>query len=100
MIRGVVERRPPPSASALVIGDLTRGSGRFNLGQGVVGTAVGVGAACSNLLAGVVARSAGFNASFVTLAAIALCALLLFAVAMPETRGGTKRCSIPAPVVA
>jgi hypothetical protein len=33
----------------LMIGDLTRGSGRFNLGQGIAMTAVGIGAAFSNL---------------------------------------------------
>ena len=36
----------------LVVADLTRGTGRFNLGQGIVGTAVGIGASLSATLAG------------------------------------------------
>jgi predicted MFS family arabinose efflux permease len=75
----------------LVVGDLTRGSGHFNLGLGIVATAVGIGAAFSNLLAGAVAGSAGYNAGFVTLGAVSLAALLLFALAMPETRPGPRR---------
>lgn len=70
----------------LTIGDLTRGSGRFNLGQGIAMTAVGTGAAFSNLLAGAVAKHAGYAAGFLTLGGIAALALLLFATAMTETR--------------
>ncbi len=70
----------------LMIGDLTRGSGRFNLGQGIAATAVGAGAAFSNLLAGTVAKHAGYASSFITLAAIAALALALFASSMRETR--------------
>jgi MFS family permease len=75
----------------LMVGDLTRGSGHFNLGLGIVATAVGLGAACSNLLAGMVAKSAGYNSSFLTLSAIAALALLMFAAAMPETRRAAPR---------
>jgi len=70
----------------LMVSDLTRGSGRFNLALGVSAVAVGAGAALSNLLAGAVASAGGYGMSFVTLAAIAAAALLLFGVAMPETR--------------
>ncbi|SIN98221.1 Predicted arabinose efflux permease, MFS family [Singulisphaera sp. GP187] len=71
--------------SVLVVADLTRGTGRFNLTQGALATATGVGAGLSNLLAGFVVKAAGFNAGFVTLAAIAAAALVFFAYAMPET---------------
>ena len=36
----------------LVIADLTRGTGHFNLGQGIVGTATGIGASLSATFAG------------------------------------------------
>jgi MFS family permease len=72
--------------SVLVVADLTKGTGRFNLTQGAVATATGVGAGLSNLLTGFVVKAAGFNAGFVTLAAIAGGAALFFALAMPETR--------------
>ena len=75
----------------LVISDLTRGSGHFNLGLGILATALGSGAALSNLLAGLVVRHAGYAEGFATLAAIAVMALGLFWTAMPETRGGGGR---------
>ena len=31
----------------LVVADLTRGTGHFNLGQGIIGTATGIGASLS-----------------------------------------------------
>jgi MFS family permease len=75
--------------SVLVVADLTKGTGRFNLRQGVLATATGIGAGLSNLLAGFVVKEAGFDAGFMTLAAIAGAATLFFALAMPETmRGG------------
>jgi predicted MFS family arabinose efflux permease len=71
----------------LVIADLTRGTGRFNLMQGALATATGLGAALSNVLTGAVVQAAGFDAGFLTLALIAAAALLFFALAVPETRG-------------
>ena len=44
-----------------------------------------MGAGLSNLLAGFVVKEAGFDAGFITLAAIAGAATLFFALAMPET---------------
>ena len=43
--------------SVLVVTDLTKGTGRFNVTQGAPNTAIGIGAALSNLLAGFVVRS-------------------------------------------
>jgi predicted MFS family arabinose efflux permease len=71
--------------SVLVVADLTKGTGRFNLTQGAIATAVGIGASLSNLLTGFVVQQAGYNAGFLTLAAIATVALTVFWLLMPET---------------
>jgi MFS family permease len=70
----------------VVIADLTKGSGRFNVSQGAVATTQGLGAALSATLAGSVIVWAGYSASFLTLAAIAVAGLVLYLVAMPETK--------------
>jgi len=36
----------------LIIADITRGTGRFNLAQGIMGTAIGIGASFSTTFAG------------------------------------------------
>lgn len=71
--------------SVLIVADLTKGTGRFNITQGAINTAVGIGASLSNLLTGFVVQQAGYNAGFLTLAAIATVALGVFGVLMPET---------------
>jgi MFS family permease len=73
--------------SVLVVADLTKGTGRFNLTQGALATATGIGAGVSNVLAGFVVREAGFDAGFITLSLIAAAAALFFAWFMPETQG-------------
>jgi len=70
----------------LVVADLTRGTGRFNLGQGILGTATGIGASLSATLAGYVTDRFGFGAAFGTLAIIALAGFTLVWFLMPETR--------------
>jgi len=70
----------------LVVADTTRGTGHFNLAQGVVGTAVGIGAALSTTIAGYLTDWFGSSTAFLGLAGIATLALLLVLVAMPETR--------------
>ncbi|MGH6795944.1 MAG: MFS transporter [Methylocella sp.] len=71
----------------LIVADLTRGTGRFNLAQGAVITAQGIGAALSTSLAGLVVVHAGFSAAFLVLAGIAASGFLLYFFGMPETRG-------------
>ena len=71
--------------SVLVVADLTRGTGRFNLTQGALATATGLGAGLSNLVAGFIVKEVGFDAGFITLALIAAASTLFFALAMPET---------------
>lgn len=70
----------------LVVADVTRGTGRFNLAQGLVATCQGAGASASGLAAGVLVDHAGYGATFLALGAAALAALGVFAAAMPETR--------------
>ena len=70
----------------LVVADITRGSGRFNLGLGVVGSAVGIGASLSTALAGYAIDRFGSTVTFCALAALALCGLTLLGLLLPETR--------------
>lgn len=69
----------------LVIADVTRESGRFNLALGFAGAAVGLGAAAGNVVAGQVADMAGRPTAFLILAAAGVAATLLLAFALPET---------------
>ena len=50
--------------TALVIADLTNGTGRFNLAQGVVGTLSGVGASLSTSISGLIVGRFGDVAGF------------------------------------
>ena len=63
-----------------------RGTGRFNVAQGMTVLAVGAGAAVSNLVAGFIVGRFGYSAGFLTLASIAIGALIFFATFMPEVR--------------
>jgi len=72
--------------SVLVIADLTRGTGRFNLILGAISTAVGIGAALSQTIAGSIVHHLGFNVGFLFLAAVAAAAFAILYFFMPETR--------------
>ncbi|SFS18957.1 Predicted arabinose efflux permease, MFS family [Granulicella pectinivorans] len=74
--------------SILVIADRTRGTGRFNLAQGALATAVGLGAAMSNSFGGMLMEKAGYRTSFLALGALACLAFLLLLFAIPETVHG------------
>jgi MFS family permease len=71
----------------VIVADLMRGTGRFNVAQGAVITAQGIGAALSNTLAGLVVVHAGYSAAFLTLAGVAAIGLALYFFVMPETQG-------------
>ncbi|NEU12369.1 MFS transporter [Methylobacterium sp. BTF04] len=71
----------------IVVADLTRGTGRFNVSQGAVATAQSLGAALSATLAGVIIVSAGYSTAFLVLAGIAALGFALYLFAMPETYG-------------
>jgi MFS family permease len=70
--------------SVLVVADLTRGTGRFNLTLGAIATAVGIGAALSQTVAGAIVHHFGDRAGFMFLASVAA-ALLMLWLLMPET---------------
>jgi hypothetical protein len=55
-------------ATHLVVAGLSIGTGRFNVTQGAIATAVGLGASISNFVAGYVVAAGGYNAAFLTLA--------------------------------
>jgi sugar phosphate permease len=70
----------------LVLADVTKGTGRFNLAQGVFGTIMGIGASVSPALTGLIVDRFGYSAGFVGLAIGGLLALLVLALFMPETK--------------
>ncbi|MGV7031914.1 MFS transporter [Methylobacterium symbioticum] len=69
----------------IVVADLTRGTGRFNVAQGAVATAQGLGASFSATLAGVLIVSAGYSTAFLVLAAVAAAGFVVYLLFMPET---------------
>jgi predicted MFS family arabinose efflux permease len=70
----------------LVVADVAFGSGHFNLAQGIVGTATGIGAALSTVLAGYVSDKFGSAVAFTGLAGVAAIGLVMIWLVMPETR--------------
>lgn len=80
---------------AVVVADLTRGTGHFNAAQGAVATAQAIGGVVSTTLAGLVAVRMGYDAAFLPLSAIAVAGAALLA--MPETRvaPGTPPLAVP-----
>lgn len=75
--------------TALVVSDLTSGSGRFNLSQGLVGVASGVGASLSTAASGMLVARFGLSVGFFSIAAVALVGTLILFLFMPETRPTT-----------
>lgn len=75
----------------VIVADLMRGTGRFNLAQGAVITAQGIGAALSTSLAGLIVVHFGYSAAFVTLGAIGAMGAAIFLFAMPDTTANRLR---------
>jgi predicted MFS family arabinose efflux permease len=73
----------------LIVADVAFGSGHFNFAQGIVGTATGIGASFSTVLAGYVSDKFGSSVAFSGLAAVAATGLALIWFVMPETRRST-----------
>jgi MFS family permease len=72
--------------TALVIADVTQGTGRFNLAQGGFGTLMGVGATLSPTLSGLIVHHFGYAAGFMSLAAGGFIAVVVLALFLPETK--------------
>ena len=70
----------------LALADISRGTGRFNLTQGIVGSATGIGAALSTAAAGYLADRFGTESAFFGLAVAGFCAFFLLLLVMPETK--------------
>jgi MFS family permease len=70
----------------LIVADVAFGSGHFNLAQGIVGTATGIGASLSTVLAGYVSDRFGSSVAFTGLAGVAALGLVMIWLVMPETR--------------
>jgi MFS family permease len=70
----------------LIVADVAFGSGHFNLAQGIVGTATGIGASLSTVLAGYVSDKFGSSVAFSGLAGVAAVGLAMIWFVMPETR--------------
>ena len=73
----------------LIVADVAFGTGHFNLAQGIVGTAVGIGASLSTVLAGYVSDKLGHSVAFLGLAGVAALGLTMIWLIMPETRRKT-----------
>ena len=85
----------------LVLADVMRGTGRYSLARGVLGTIQGIGGSTGQGAAGFLVASLGYSTGFLALSAVALAGLLLIVFAMPETRparrGSATHRTKPAP---
>jgi MFS family permease len=75
----------------LVIADLTRGTGRYNLAQGVAGTAMGIGAAAAVGVTGYGVEHVGYVSGFLGLTAVALLGIVILVWMFPEPKPGSSR---------
>lgn len=73
----------------LIVADVAFGSGHFNFAQGIVGTATGIGASLSTVLAGYASDRFGSSVAFMGLAGVAAVGLAMIWLVMPETRRTT-----------
>ena len=71
--------------TALIVADLTKGTGRFNLAQGFVGTLSGIGASLSTTFFSLVSGDFGGAIGFISIAGVALTLVLIVWFLMPET---------------
>ena len=70
----------------LTVADVSRNTGHFNLAQGAVGCAVGVGASISTTLVGYVSDRFDSATAFLMMTGVAVAGLAAVWLAMPETR--------------
>ncbi len=75
----------------LIVSDVTKGTGRFNVAQGALAALVGVGASVSNLVAEEIVQISSYDMAFYFLAAVSLLGAVIFATLMPETAPHANR---------
>ena len=69
----------------LVLADVMRGTGRYNVARGALGTVQGIAGSLSNAVAGFLVVQSGYTVTFLALSTVALAALMLLLTTMPET---------------
>jgi MFS family permease len=80
----------------LIVADLTAGTGHFNVAQGAIATAQGIGGALSTSVAGAIVVGYGYGAAFITLGVAAGIALALLLLLMPEPSArATVQATVP-----
>lgn len=79
----------------VIVADLTRGTGRFNVSQGAIATAQGVGAAISATIAGLIIVNFSYAHAFMVLAGIAGLGFVLYLLLMPETANTSASQKVP-----
>jgi MFS family permease len=75
--------------TTLIIADLTNGTGRFNLAQGLVGAVSGIGASLSTSIIGIIAQRFGYTAGLLGITALGLVSVAIVMAFMPETKPST-----------
>lgn len=83
----------------VIVADLMRNTGRFNIAQGAVITALSIGAALSTALAGIVVVHAGYSAAFLTLGGVAVIGFAVCWLLLPDTgdHAAPSRQTTPSP---
>lgn len=79
----------------LIVSDVTKGTGRFNIAQGALATLVGIGASASNLVAEEIVQRASYDAAFYFLAGVSVLGAIIFATLMPETAAHKQPAAAP-----
>jgi len=69
----------------LVVADITRGTGRYNMAMGGVVTMQGIGGSLSGLAAGLIVDHLGYSPAFLSLGLVAAIAGAVYLLLMPET---------------
>jgi MFS family permease len=77
--------------TALIVADLTQGTGRFNLAQGFVGMLAGTGASLSTTFFGLVFGNFGSAIGFFTIAGVAISTVFIAWLLMPETKPSSEK---------
>jgi sugar phosphate permease len=72
--------------SVVMIADLTKGTGRFNVMQGAIATSVEAGEAVSHFGSGIIVKNYGYNAGFYTLSCVGVIAFFFFYFLVDETK--------------